>query len=97
MSSVESALRLSKASLGINAALAAIKITAGVFGNSSVLIADGIESTADIFASFVVWSGLRLATRPADDDHPYGHGKAEAVASAVVAGRRCDYCDSQWQ
>jgi cation diffusion facilitator family transporter len=85
MASIESALRLSKATLGINAVLAAIKITAGVLGNSYVLIADGIESIADIFASFVVWSGLRFATRPADENHPYGHGKAEAVAGAIVS------------
>src|SRR5678816_2899852 len=85
MSSIESALRLSIVTLGINAALAGVKITAGVLGNSYVLIADGLESIADIFASFVVWSGLRLATRPADANHPYGHGKAEAVASAIVS------------
>jgi cation diffusion facilitator family transporter len=85
MASIESALRLSKTTLAINAALAVIKIAAGVLGNSSVLIADGIESIADVFASFVVWSGLRVATLPADENHPYGHGKAEAVASAIVS------------
>jgi len=85
MSSIESALRLSKAALAINVVLAGVKITAGVLGNSYVLIADGIESSADVFASFVVWSGLRVAIRPADANHPYGHGKAESVASAVVS------------
>jgi cation diffusion facilitator family transporter len=50
-----------------------------------VLIADGIESTADIFSSFVVWSGLRVAAIPADANHPYGHGKAEAIASVIVS------------
>ncbi len=85
MASIDSALRLSKATLGINAALAAIKIAAGVLGNSYVLIADGIESVADVFTSFVVWSALRVANRPADADHPYGHGKAEAIASAIVS------------
>ena len=59
MASVETGLRLSKLALVINAALAAVKITAGVLGHSYVLIADGIESTADIFSSVVVWSGLR--------------------------------------
>ena len=85
MASIESALRLSKTSLAINVALAGIKIAAGVFGNSYVLIADGIESVADIFTSFVVWSGLRVANLPADANHPYGHGKAESIASAVVS------------
>jgi cation diffusion facilitator family transporter len=85
MASIESALRLSKTALVINVALASAKIAAGVLGNSYVLIADGIESAADVFTSFVVWSGLRFATVPADANHPYGHGKAEAVASAVVS------------
>jgi cation diffusion facilitator family transporter len=85
MASIESALRLSITALAINTALAAIKIAAGVLGNSSVLIADGIESAADVVTSFVVWSGLRVAVRPADAEHPYGHGKAEAIASAIVS------------
>ena len=85
MAAIDSALRLSKTALAINIALAGAKIAAGVLGNSYVLIADGIESVADVFTSFVVWGGLRLSTVPADANHPYGHGKAEAVASAVVS------------
>ena len=85
MSSIETGLRLSKLALVINAALAAVKITAGVLGHSYVLIADGIESTADIFSSVVVWSGLRVAVIPADENHPFGHGKAESVASVIVS------------
>ena len=85
MSTVETGLRLSKLALLINAVLAAIKIAAGVIGNSYVLIADGIESTADIFSSVVVWGGLRVAVIPPDENHPYGHGKAESVASMVVS------------
>lgn len=85
MASIESALSLSKASIAINVALAASKIAAGVLGNSYVLIADGIESVADVFTSFVVWSGLRVSTLPADANHPYGHGKAESIASAIVS------------
>jgi cation diffusion facilitator family transporter len=50
-----------------------------------VLIADGIESIADLFSSFVVWAGLRVAALPADANHPYGHGKAETIASAIVS------------
>jgi cation diffusion facilitator family transporter len=85
MAALQSALKLSTVALAINAALAAIKIAAGVLGNSYVLIADGIESAADVFSSFVVWAGLRVAVRPADANHPYGHGKAEAIASAIVS------------
>ena len=85
MSSIETGLRLSKLALLINALLATVKIAAGVLGHSYVLIADGIESTADIFSSVVVWSGLRVAIIPADENHPFGHGKAESVASVIVS------------
>ena len=66
--------------------MAAVKGTAGVFGHSDALIADAIESTADIFASFLVLFGLKYSTKPADDDHPYGHGKAEALVTFAVVG-----------
>ena len=85
MATVETGLRLSKLALLINAGLAAVKIATGILGNSYVLVADGIESTADIFSSIVVWGGLRVAILPADENHPYGHGKAEPVASVIVS------------
>ena len=72
-------------SVAVNAALASIKILAGFFGNSYALIADGIESTADIVTSLVVWGGLRVAVAPADERHPYGYGKAEALAGIVAS------------
>ena len=83
--SVESGLRISALAVGINFLLAVGKIVTGVFGNSYALIADGIESTADIFSSFIVWSGLRIAVKPADANHPFGHGKAESIAAVVVS------------
>ena len=69
----------------MNCALAITKISAGVFGNAYALIADGIESLLDIGGSLVIWGGLKFAARPPDETHPYGHGKAEPVAAAVVA------------
>ena len=54
-------------------------------GNSYALVADAVESTADIFASLIVWSGLRVASRDPDESHPFGYGKAESLAAAVVA------------
>lgn len=68
-----------------NLCLAASKMAAGVFGHSHALIADAVESLADIFSSIVVWRGLVVAATPADDDHPYGHGKAEPLAAAIVS------------
>ncbi len=85
MPAPQSALRLSAAAIALNGALAAVKIATGVMGNSYVLIADGIESIADVFSSFVVWAGLRVSLLPADANHPYGHGRAESIASAVVS------------
>jgi cation diffusion facilitator family transporter len=69
----------------VNASLAMLKILTGVFGNSYALVADGIESTSDIVTSLIVWGGLRVAITPADEKHPYGYGKAEALAGIVAA------------
>lgn len=65
--------------------LAAIKAVAGIWGNSYALIADAIESTSDVFTSLIVLAGLKIATRPADETHPYGHGKAEPFAGILVS------------
>ena len=67
-----------------NTVLAIAKGIAGIFGNSYALIADAIESTADIFASLLVLFGLKYAERPADDNHPYGHGKIEPLITFLV-------------
>jgi cation diffusion facilitator family transporter len=69
----------------VNALLALVKLFAGIVGNTYALVADAVESTADIFASLVVWGGLRVATRDPDEDYPFGYGKAESVAAAVVS------------
>lgn len=69
----------------VNAVLAAVKVGAGIFGNSYALIADGIESTLDIFGSLLVWGGLHYSSAPPDSEHPYGHGKAEPLAAMVVS------------
>jgi cation diffusion facilitator family transporter len=71
--------------VAVNAALAMLKIVAGIFGNSYALIADGLESTSDIVTSLIVWGGLRVAATPADERHPYGYGKAEALAGSIAA------------
>lgn len=65
--------------------LALIKGLAGYFGNSYALIADAIESTSDVFTSIIVLTGLKIAKKPADHNHPYGHGKAEPIAGILVA------------
>ncbi len=82
---VSTGLRASLLGVAVNAALAIIKIATGVAGNSYALIADGIESSADILSSAIVWSGLRIAGEPPDPRHPFGHGKAESLAGFAVA------------
>jgi cation diffusion facilitator family transporter len=77
--------RASSISLAVNGGLALIKLVAGIAGNSYALIADAIESLGDIISSAIVWGGLVIAARPADRDHPYGHGKAEPLAALAVA------------
>ncbi|MFC2084588.1 cation diffusion facilitator family transporter [Bacteroidota bacterium] len=68
-----------------NLFLALIKGFAGYFGNSYALIADSIESTADVFSSGIIWGGLKLASKPPDKNHPYGHGKAEPLVAALIS------------
>jgi cation diffusion facilitator family transporter len=78
-------IRSAQIGVVVNMALAIVKILAGVLGSTYALVADGIESLADIASSLIVWGGLAIAAQPADDDHPYGHGKAEALAAATVS------------
>ena len=72
------------AGLWVNGLLAALKIATGVLGHSFALIADGFESFADVFSSVIVYIGLRYSAKPRDENHPYGHGKAEPLAAAIV-------------
>lgn len=78
-------IRSAQLGLVVNAALAGVKLIAGLVGNSYALVADAVESTADVLASIAVWGGLAIAAQPADEDHPYGHGKAEPLAASAVA------------
>ena len=68
----------------VNAALAIVKLITGLLGNSYALVADAVESAADVFSSLVVWGGLHIASRRADEEFPFGYGKAEPLAAAVV-------------
>jgi cation diffusion facilitator family transporter len=85
MSDAQRGIRAAQAGILINAVLAGIKLLAGIVGNTYALVADAVESMADIFGSLIVWGGLHVASLPADEDHPFGHGKAEALAAMVVS------------
>lgn len=84
MSNEQTAIRTTYFSILANVCLAVIKGLAGVFGNSYALIADAIESVTDIFSSIIVLLGLKYAEKPADDNHPYGHGRIEPLVTFVV-------------
>ncbi|MEO8760208.1 MAG: cation diffusion facilitator family transporter [Bacteroidia bacterium] len=82
----KSAIKTTYLSILGNAGLALIKGLTGYFGNSHALIADAIESTSDIFSSLLVLFGIKYASRPADKNHPYGHGRAEPLITFLIVG-----------
>ena len=86
MSNKQTAINTTYFSIVGNFLLAAIKGVAGFFGNSYALIADAMESATDIFSSALVLFGLKYANRPADKNHPYGHGRAEPLVTFLVVG-----------
>ncbi|MFT5254586.1 MAG: cation diffusion facilitator family transporter [Flavobacteriales bacterium] len=86
MNKEQAAVKATYFSIIGNTCLAIIKGLAGFFGNSYALIADAIESTTDIFASLLVLFGIKYSNRPADDNHPYGHGRAEPLITFLVVG-----------
>ena len=85
VNNLQTGARIALFGLVINIMLASVKMLAGFFGNAYVLIADGIESAMDVGGSIVIWGGLKVAARPPDRTHPYGHGKAEPIAAVIVA------------
>ncbi|PYJ99763.1 MAG: cation-efflux pump [Verrucomicrobia bacterium] len=85
VNNLQTGARIALFGLAINIMLASVKMLAGFFGNAYVLIADGIESAMDVGGSIVIWGGLKVAARPPDRTHPYGHGKAEPIAAVIVA------------
>ena len=85
VNNLQTGARIALFGLAVNIMLASVKILAGFFGNAYVLIADGIESAMDVGGSIVIWGGLKVAARPPDRTHPYGHGKAEPIAAVIVA------------
>lgn len=69
----------------VNVTLTALKFAAGILGCSAAMIADAVHSLSDLLTDFVVLLFVRISSRPADSDHPYGHGKYETLATAIVA------------
>jgi cation diffusion facilitator family transporter len=81
----KAALKTTLTGIIVSLVLAIIKALGGIFGNSYALIADAIESTTDIITSSLLYVGLTWSSKPADKEHPYGHGKAEALIALGIA------------
>lgn len=81
----EKGLKTTLTGIVVSALLAIVKALGGIFGHSYALIADAIESGTDVVTSGMLWLGLRWSTNPADENHPYGHGKAEALVALGIS------------
>lgn len=80
------AIKTTYISIAVNIVMAAVKFVTGILGNSFALVADAIESTTDVAASLLVLLGIKISVKPPDKEHPYGHGRAETLATiAIVA------------
>jgi cation diffusion facilitator family transporter len=76
--------RVAAAGMIVSGLLAVIKIVVGLAGHSTAVVADGLESASDVFASGLVLLALTLAAKPADEDHPYGHGRVEILTGLLI-------------
>jgi cation diffusion facilitator family transporter len=76
--------RIAATGMIVSGALALLKISAGLAGHSTAVLADGLESTSDVFSSGFVLLGLTLAAKPADSNHPYGHGRLEILTGLLI-------------
>jgi len=81
---VRTGQRIAITGMAVSAALALLKIGTGLTSHSTSLLADGFESAGDVVSSGMVFLGLTLAARPADSNHPYGHGRAEILTGLLL-------------
>jgi len=81
---MQSGQRVAVGGMMVSGALALIKIVLGLSGHSTAVVADGLESASDVFASFFVFLGLTLAAKPPDENHPYGHGRVEILTGLLI-------------
>lgn len=79
------AMRVSKTSILVNTLLSLLKLAAGLFASSEAMVSDAVHSASDVFSTFVVIIGIKLAGKKADKEHPYGHERMECVAAILLA------------
>ena len=70
--------------IAVNMALAVFKLSAGIYGNSQAVTADGIEALLDVFTVILVYAASRFWSRPPDDSHPFGHGRMETLVAVLI-------------
>lgn len=85
MDRYKSANRVAVSGILANILLVILKLFIGFQSRSQAMIADGLNSAGDVFASFVTWLGNKISAKPGDEDHPYGHGKAEYIFSVIIS------------
>lgn len=84
-SMLQTAMKVSAVTIAVNLLLSLFKLFAGIFGKSSAMISDAIHSASDVFSTFIVIIGVRIAGKSSDEDHPYGHERMECVASIILS------------
>lgn len=82
----KTAMRVSLVSVAGNTVLSALKLLAGILAHSGAMISDAVHSASDVFSTFIVMIGVKIAAREADEEHPYGHERFECVAAMLLAG-----------
>ncbi|MCK5014250.1 MAG: cation transporter [Candidatus Omnitrophica bacterium] len=85
MTRIQRGIKVTLVTIAVNMVLAFIKVFTGLIGHSYALVADGVESVTDVFTSIVVFGGFKIGAKPPDENHPWGHGKAESLAALFVA------------
>lgn len=83
------AMKVSIISIIANVVLAAFKLVAGILAHSSAMLSDAIHSASDVFSTFVVMIGIKIASKEPDEEHPYGHERMECVAAIILATILC--------
>ena len=85
----KTAMKVSIISIIANVVLAAFKLVAGILAHSGAMISDAIHSASDVFSTFVVMIGIKIASKEPDEEHPYGHERMECVAAIILATILC--------
>ncbi len=81
----ETAMRISRVSIGANVLLSGVKLIAGILAHSNAMLSDAVHSLSDVLSTFVVMIGVHISGKEADEEHPYGHERYECAAAIILA------------